>query len=174
MTSSVCRKKLGSVNDPVSFLVNLFAHSPVGFAVWTADGYGLLTNQAFMDIFASEPPPEYNVLQDDLLEKSGLLDLFKRAFKGETVHVPPFWYDPRDLKLIKVSEGKRVAVSMTIFPLFKSSGEIEYVAATYKNETEILTLNANLEQLVHERTITIERSKSRTGSPSVIRWHMIC
>jgi signal transduction histidine kinase len=147
--------KLRSVDDPISFLVNLFAHSPVGFGVWTADGYPLLTNQAFMDIFGAEPPPEYNVLKDDLLEKSGLLDSFKRAFSGETIHVPPFWYDPRDLTSIKVNDGWRVAISMTIFPLFTSNGEIEYVAATYKDETDILTLNENLERLVQERTIRL-------------------
>lgn len=147
--------KLSSVEDPVSFLVNLFAHSPVGFAVWTADGFPLLTNQAFIDIFEVEPPPEYNVLKDDLLEKTGFLDYFRRAFQGETVHVPTFWYDPRDLEIIHMTEGRRVAVSMTIFPLFKSSGELEFVAATYKNETEIAQLNNNLEQLVNERTIQL-------------------
>lgn len=149
------QEKLGSVDDPVSFLVNLFAHAPVGFAVWTADGYPLLTNQAFLDIFDVEPPPEYNVLKDDQLEKTGFLEYFRRAFQGETVHVPTFWYDPRDLQVIKMTEGKRVAVSMTIFPLFKSTGELEYVAATYKNETEIVQLNANLEQLVNERTVQL-------------------
>ncbi|HEX2583507.1 MAG TPA: ATP-binding protein [Steroidobacteraceae bacterium] len=149
------QQKLGAVANPVEFLVNLFAHSPVGFAVWTADGFPLLTNQAFIDIFTVEPPPEYNVLKDDLLEKSGFLIYFQRAFKGETVHVPTFWYDPRELKIINMVEGRRVAVSMTIFPLFRSTGEIEYVAATYKNETQLFTLNANLEQLVYERTVQL-------------------
>ena len=64
--------------------------------------------------------------------------LFKRAFTGETVHVPTFWYDPRDLKSITVTEGHGGSqISMTIFPLFKANGEIDYVAATYKDETEI-------------------------------------
>jgi len=149
------QEKLGAINDPVSFLVNLFAHAPVGFGVWTPDGYPLLTNQAFMNIFGAEPPPEYNVLEDDLLKQSGLLAYFERAFKGETVQVPTFWYDPRDLKVISMTEGRRVAVSMTIFPLRKANGEIEYMAATYKDETEIQSLNANLERLVNERTIQL-------------------
>ena len=138
--------------DPVGFLVNLFAHAPVGFAVWSADGHTLLTNAAFMDLFGSEPPPEYNVLQDDQLAKTGMLSLFQRAFAGETVHVPTFWYDPRDLEVVTVAEGRRVAISMTIFPLFKHDGEIEYVAATYKDETEVRTLAESLERLVAERT----------------------
>jgi len=149
------QEKLGTVNDPVGFLVNLFAHAPVGFGVWTADGHALLTNQAFMDLFGVEPPPEYNVLKDDLLKQSGLLAYFERAFKGETVQVPTFWYDPRELQIISISEGRRVAISMTIFPLRKANGEIEYVAATYKDETEIQSLNTNLERLVNERTIQL-------------------
>ena len=40
------QERLTSVADPVRFLVNLFAHAPVGFAVWTADGHALLTNGA--------------------------------------------------------------------------------------------------------------------------------
>lgn len=138
------KKRLKSVADPVGFLVNLFAHAPVGFAVWTAEGNALLTNMAFMDIFGAEPPPEYNVLQDDVIAKNGMLALFERAFKGETVHVPTFWYDPRDLEVITVHEGRRVAISMTIFPLFKASGEIDYVAATYKDETEIMLAHDRL------------------------------
>src|SRR5678816_3406547 len=81
------QERLTSVADPVGFLVNLFAHAPVGFAVWSAEGYTLLTNKAFRDLFGSEPPPEYNVLQDDLLAKNGMLALFQRAFAGETVQV---------------------------------------------------------------------------------------
>ena len=155
--------RLKSVADPVAFLVNLFAHAPVGFAVWTADGHPLLTNEAFMELFRVEPPPEYNVLEDDTLAANGMLALFQRAFAGETVHVPTFWYDPRELKVIRVTEGRRVAISMTIFPLFKASGEIEYVAATYKDETEIMLaqerlreLNENLERTVQARTAQLQ------------------
>lgn len=76
------RERLATVADPVGFLVNLFAHAPVGFAVWNAEGQALLTNKAFFDIFLSEPPPEYNVLKDELLAKNGMLPLFQRAFRG--------------------------------------------------------------------------------------------
>jgi signal transduction histidine kinase len=157
------QERLKSVADPVAFLVNLFAHAPVGFGVWTADGRPLLTNEAFMELFRVEPPPEYNVLEDDLLAANGMLALFKRAFAGETVHVPTFWYDPRDLKVINVTEGRRVAISMTIFPLFKPNGEIDYVAATYKDETEIMLahealreMNENLERTVQARTAQLQ------------------
>ena len=157
------QEQLKSVADPVAFLINLFAHSPVGFGVWTADGRPLLTNNAFMELFRVEPPPEYNVLKDDLLAANGMLALFRRAFAGETVHVPTFWYDPRELKVVHVTEGRRVAVSVTIFPLFKAGGAIEYVVATYKDETEVMLaqerlreLNENLERTVQARTAQLQ------------------
>ena len=45
------QERLNAVADPIGFLVNLFAHAPVGFAVWTAAGRPLLTNSAFMTMF---------------------------------------------------------------------------------------------------------------------------
>jgi PAS domain S-box-containing protein len=128
--------RLRSIADPIGFLTNLFAHAPVGLAVWSAEGNALLTNKAFVDIFLVEPPPQYNVLQDELLADNGMLPLFRRAFAGETVHVPTFWYDPREHTAFSITEGRRVAVSMTIFPLFGDDGRLQYVAATYKDETE--------------------------------------
>jgi PAS domain S-box-containing protein len=143
-------ERLGAVADPVAFLTNLFSHAPVGFAVWTADGYPLLTNQAFMEIFRSEPPPGYNVLKDDVLAASGMLAVFQRAFAGETVHLPTFWFDPRELKHVTVTDGRRVAISMTIFPLFGRDGAVEYVAATYKDQTDVMVANEEL-RLSEER-----------------------
>jgi PAS domain S-box-containing protein len=131
------RERLQSVADPIGFLVSLFSHTPLGFAIWKTDGHLLLTNKAFRDLFGSEPPPDYNILQDEIAARSGLLPLIRRAFDGETTSLPTFWYDPRDLRQVRVTEGKEVAISMMIFPLFNRDGSIEYVAATYKDETEI-------------------------------------
>jgi PAS domain S-box-containing protein len=163
------QERLQAVPDPVGFLVNLFAYAPVGFALWKPDGHCLLTNKAFRDLFGSEPPLEYNVLQDEIAAATGLLDLIRRAFEGETVNLPTFWYDPRDLEQVTVNEGNRVAISMTIFPLFNRDGKIDFVAATYKNETELmlaqerLTLESEqLRQLVNElQTEATEREKAK-------------
>lgn len=147
------KDRLTSVADPVGFLSKLFAYSPVAFAVWSADGRVLLTNQAFMDIFLVEPPPEYSVLHDELLAASGMLSFFRRAFAGETVQVPTFWYDPRELTSISVTTGRRVAISMTLFPLWTAGGEIEYVAATYKDQTEIMLTAERLRHSEEQRRL---------------------
>ncbi len=156
------QQRLAAVADPVGFLINLFAHAPVGFAVWDTSGRGLLTNQAFTDLFRSEPPPSYNVLEDELLAANGMLQLFRRAFAGETVHVPTFWYDPRELKSLGVTDGRRVAISMTIFPLLKSNGELEYVAATYKDETELVLSSERLAESEERRRLALHAARAGT------------
>jgi signal transduction histidine kinase len=130
------RVRLAGISDPVRLLQGIFAYAPFGLQVYKADGHCLLTNKAFRDLFGSEPPPEYNVLHDDIAEKQGLLELAKRAFAGETVQTPTFWYDPRELQQVHVTEGRRVAVSITMMPLFGASGSVEHVALVIKDQTE--------------------------------------
>ena len=128
--------RLAGITDPVRLLQGIFAYAPFGLQVYSADGHCLLTNKAFRDLFGSEPPPEYNILHDEIAERQGMLGLVKRAFVGETVQTPTFWYDPRDLQQVHVAEGRRVAVSITMMPLFGESGTVEHVALVIKDQTE--------------------------------------
>jgi PAS domain-containing protein len=111
---------------------------PIPRSIWKADGHCLFTNQAFRGLFGSEPPLEYNVLRDDVIDEIGILQHIRRAFSGEAVQLPAFWYDPHDLKSVTVTEGKKVAISMAIFPMFDAEGRIEFVAGAYKDETEVM------------------------------------
>ena len=129
------RVRLEGISDPARLLQGIFAFAPVGLQVYAADGHCLLTNKAFRDLFGAEPPPEYSVLQDDVAERRGLLGLIKRAFAGETVETPIFWYDPRELQQVHVAEGRRVAISVTMLPLFGASGAVEHVALVVKDHT---------------------------------------
>jgi signal transduction histidine kinase/CheY-like chemotaxis protein len=126
--------QLRAVADPVGFLIELFTQAPVGVALWSAQGKLLLTNPAFVDMFEGQSPAEYNLLGDQLLAKAGVLPLVERAFRGERVVVPTFFY-----------EGRRKALSMTLFPLLGARGEVQYVGATYKDETEVALARERLE-----------------------------
>jgi PAS domain S-box-containing protein len=139
--------RLQDVPDPVGLLGTLFAHAPVGFQIWSASGHSLLTNSAFRALFGSEPPPEYNCLRDELAEAQGVLDNIKRAFAGETVHVGPIWYDPRELRQVHVSEGRRVAIEITFFPLIDRDGTVRYVASAFKDVTAEMQLRASEQNL---------------------------
>ena len=128
--------RLAGISDPVRLLQGIFAYAPFGLQVYRADGHCLLTNKAFRDLFGSEPPPEYNILHDEIAERQGLLGLAKRAFAGETVQTPTFWYDPRELQQVHVTEGRRVSISITLLPLFGPSGGVEHVALVFKDQTD--------------------------------------
>ncbi|MBA3396761.1 MAG: response regulator [Deltaproteobacteria bacterium] len=86
-------------------------------------------------MFGSEPPPEYNVLEDEIAERTGLLGLIRRAFGGETIRLPTTWYDPRQLEQVKVIDGNRVAIQATFTPLWDGEGNVGHVAAVFKDLT---------------------------------------
>jgi PAS domain S-box-containing protein len=129
-----------SVEDQRRLFSVFFEHAPTAFQIFRADGRSVLVNQAFRDLFGSEPPPEYNVLQDDIAQRQGFLALIQRAFAGEVVHVPAQWYDPRDLRDITVHEGRRVAIELTLFPLRDACGVVRHVAHCCKDVTAEQTL----------------------------------
>jgi signal transduction histidine kinase len=144
------RDRLAEVADPIAMLEGIFAFSPFGLQIYTADGHSKLTNRAFREMFGSEPPPEYCILHDEIAQRTGRLDLIHRAFAGETVQVPAIWYDPRELKQVSVTEGRRVAMTCTFFPLFDRDGKVAHVAIVFRDETSEITLR---EQVTAERDL---------------------
>jgi two-component system cell cycle sensor histidine kinase/response regulator CckA len=126
---------LRSVPDPVALLEGMFAHAPVAYQIYRPDGRSLLVNDAFLQLFGAQPPPEYNVLEDEVAEANGQLAVLKRAFRGETVETTPTWYDPRELKKVTVTEGRRCAMICSAFPLFDAAGAIANVVFVFKDVT---------------------------------------
>ena len=128
-------QRLRSIADPVALLEGMFAHAPVAYQIYKPDGHCLLVNEAFRQLFGAEPPPEYNVFQDELADANGQLAILKRAFRGETVETTPIWYDARELKQVTIAEARRCAMICTAFPLFDESGAIAHVVFVFKDVT---------------------------------------
>lgn len=118
---------------PPAMLERLFAFAPVGFQLYDASGRSLLTNRAYLEMFGVLPPPEYNVMEDEIAERNGVLDLIKSAFLGKVVRIPPVWYDPRELTRVKVTEGRRVAIDTVFFPVFDAGGRVTHVGVVFKD-----------------------------------------
>jgi PAS domain S-box-containing protein len=129
-------RRFASIADARSVMEGLFFHAPVGFAVFDTEGRCVVVNDAFRALFGSEPPPEYSIKHDEIARELGVLEMIERSFRGETVSTPTFWYDPRDLTSVQVSGGRRVAISMTTFPLRGADAAVAYVVATYRDQTE--------------------------------------
>jgi signal transduction histidine kinase len=140
------RSTLARIPNPIAVLESLFALAPVGFQIYEASGRSILVNQAFLDLFGSEPPPGYNVLEDEIAAKNGVLETIRRAFQGETVQTPPIWYDPRELRQVKVEHGRRVAMAATFFPLRDRHDVVTHVAIVFRDMTAELTQHEQLER----------------------------
>ena len=140
------RSILAGLPDPVALIESLFSGAPIGLQIYDASGHSLLVNQAFLDMFGSQPPPGYNVLEDEIAAKNGVLGLIRRAFAGETVSVPPVWYDPRELTQVRVEKGNRVAMAATFFPLLDAKGKVSHVAIVFKDMTAEMVQREQLEE----------------------------
>jgi light-regulated signal transduction histidine kinase (bacteriophytochrome) len=119
----------------------------------------LLANTSMRKLFGSTPPPEYSLRRDSLLRKMGYLHYVERAYAGETVQLPTFWYDPRELVAVSVPSAKRVAIAVSLFPLFDDAGIVSCVAGLFRDDTDITLAQEQLradterlEQRVGERT----------------------
>lgn len=130
--------RLRVMADPRQLLEQLFSNSPVAYQVYDPAGHSILVNQAFIDLFGTEPSPEYNVFEDAIVEPLGIAGLIGRAFNGERVEMPTAWYDRED--------GGRVAISGTIFPLFDQLVQVQFVVVTLKDETEHLLAQERVEK----------------------------
>jgi signal transduction histidine kinase len=145
------RDSLAAVADPVFLLQTLFAEAPVAFAIAHVDGRCLAVNRVFRELFGSAPPPEYNIFRDELVAAQGLLPLVERAFGGEPVAAPAFWYDASRLEHVRVA-GRRVAIEMSMTPLKDRDGAVRHVALCYKDVTA---------ELDRERMRQLEQSNLR-------------
>ncbi|MFN7133924.1 MAG: PAS domain-containing protein, partial [Myxococcales bacterium] len=122
------RTALASVPDSFGLLEGLFAHSPVPYAIFTADGHVLLTNPAYRRMFGAAPPPEYDIFKDEITQSLGLTPLIRRAFAGETIHAPTFWYDPRALEHVAVASATPAAIAPSMFPVRSADGTVTHMA----------------------------------------------
>jgi PAS domain S-box-containing protein len=143
---SALRERLGAVSDPFTLLVRLFAHSPVGFQIYDASGHCVVVNDAFLELFGTAPPAEYNVLRDENAARDGYLDLIHRAFAGETIRIGPTWYDTGDLRQVKIDAPRRVAVEATMFPLRDAGGAIRHVVIAFEDLTSEIAAREKAEE----------------------------
>jgi len=133
------REKLKALPDLAAFCEGLLLYSPVPYAIFGMEGHPVLVNPAYHVMFGAVPPPEYNLHEDPVLEASGQAELVRRAYRGETVEGPVFWYDPRLLPQLQLPETtRRAAIACTFFPLFDGQGRVGYLAVAYKDVTAVL------------------------------------
>jgi signal transduction histidine kinase/ActR/RegA family two-component response regulator len=140
---SEVRSGLQRLPSPARFLEEIFLHASVGLQIYDRSGHSVLVNPMHTRLFGAVPPPEYNIFEDTVLVERGVTGLVRRAFDGESIAIPPIWYDARDLRNIKVEgPGRRVAVAAELVPLRAGTeqegmGEVTHVLCVFQDVTEL-------------------------------------
>jgi signal transduction histidine kinase len=150
------REQLAAVADPVFLFETLFAVAPVALAIAQVDGHCPVVNRRFRELFGSSPPPGYNIFRDEPIAALGLQPQVRRAFGGEPVVVPAFWYDASKLDHVQAGD-RRVALELSMTPLTDRDGAIRHVALCYTDVT------AQLELLEAERERARRLEEQNTG-----------
>jgi PAS domain S-box-containing protein len=142
------RDHLDVISDPSGVLASLIEHSPCPLALYNPAGFCVRVNPAYRELFGDEPRHDRELAEDDVLGRSGVLFWVRRAFGGEVITTPSFWYEHPELP--QPDARTRIALSARAFPLRDSRGDIEFVAITFSDETDALLLAERRRQEVEE------------------------
>lgn len=140
----------------------LFEQSPLSVQMFHPDGQTKRFNQAWKNLFRlnDEQGHAFNVLKDPDLNASGAVNLIRKAFEGEVVHVPPVPFpvntDPPEVRWI----------GGVLYPVKNEAGQIIEVVTIHNDITEMKraeeamrAINHTLEKRVEERTAELQQAQ---------------
>lgn len=123
------RKDLGNYRR---YLDVVITRSGLPTAVYDKTGVLVSANDAMKKMFGVEDLSvlygRYNILHDEILDRSGALGHVERAFSGERVDVPPIAYNPaHESQLGSLLPSRDLWMRATAYPLLDDSGEVRFV-----------------------------------------------
>lgn len=141
----------------------LFEQSPLSVQIFAPDGQAKRFNQAWKNLFRlnDEQGFAFNVLKDPDLNASGAVNLIRKAFEGEVVHVPPVPFP------VNTDPPEHRWIGGVLYPVKNDAGEIMEVVTVHNDITEMkraeeamIEINQTLEKRVAERTEELERAQA--------------
>jgi PAS domain S-box-containing protein len=145
----------------------LFEQSPLSVQIFAPDGQTIRFNGAWSRLFrlSDEAGYAFNVLKDPDLNASGAVNLIRKAFEGEVVHVPPVPFpvntDPPEIRWI----------GGVVYPVKNDAGELLEVITVHNDITEMKraeeamqSINQTLEERVKKRTIELEEARAQIST----------
>jgi len=118
----------------------IFEQSPYSIQIFSPNGDTLLANSACQKLWglSKEQISNFNILRDKQLKEIGLMNEIEKAFKGETIFIPPHLYEPQ--KTIKESIVSRRFVQDVMYPIKDSHGDVLYIIMQHEDVTEKVEL----------------------------------
>ncbi len=117
--------------------------SPYSIVIYSPDGRTLNANQAALEAWNITPAgldylrSGYNVLEDEQLEKQGLMPYMQRAFAGEATRLPAIEYDVQqvaDPQAVSDAPG-RYWIQGYAYPVKDADGGLREVVVIHENIT---------------------------------------
>lgn len=118
----------------------LFEQSPLSIQICSPDGKTTAVNSSWKrqvgvsdEFVQNYILKEYNVLEDKILERQGILHLVKEAFTGKSVKTPAILYDPKENN----KEGRPTWTQAFLHPVFDEQNQLKEIVLIHEDVTEI-------------------------------------
>ncbi|MCP4680686.1 MAG: PAS domain S-box protein [Deltaproteobacteria bacterium] len=156
-----------------NFFNSVFEQSP--FASWISDEKGTVqrTNTAlkrFLNLTDKQIVGKYNVLDDPIVERQGLLPLFRTVFDDNKSITFSFEWDGNDIPTLDLKGSRSVIVDGTMFPIHNPDGKLTNVVlqwiditARKQAEKKLEAYNRHLENKDRAQALEIRNIKAASA-----------
>lgn len=133
------RKAESELKARQAFLDRVIDQSP--FATWISDANGVLLRanpalKKFLNLTDEQLVGKYNVLEDPLVLRQGLMPLVHTVFEeGKTINFTCDW-DGKDIPNLDLKGSNSVSIEATMFPIFNTEGELTNAVLNWIDVTD--------------------------------------
>lgn len=140
----------------------IFEQSPFSIQIYDNNGDFVTMNEASEKLWgvSKDQIIGYNIFRDEQVKDIGAMSYFDRAFAGESVTLPPIFYDPA--KTPEIYQGRPRWVEGQVFPVKDTTGIVLQLIVVHNDITErrateevLQKAYQDLEKRVIERTIEL-------------------